>query len=188
VRQGRVQKKNNQTLTGNYYNAWLPQLIVDRRRPGPGYRHLLSASDVYRFLKLLPDFQDLTRGLNGIVLASGNPECFGYHVPGVIHLCAWPRDLWITLSREGYEYEKLWLERLCVPCEPCAKNVICKFDEQSARGHQLLATLLHELGHHHDRMATRSQHRAARGEAYAEEYSRKHTELVFERYCREFCV
>lgn len=44
-------------------------------------------------------------------------------------------------------------------------------------GFQLLHVLPHELGHHRDRMTTRSRISAARGEPFAERYANE----VFER-------
>jgi hypothetical protein len=46
--------------------------------------------------------------------------------------------------------------------------------------------LLHELGHHHDRITTRSQRDAARGESYAEAYAMRYVEALWHRYFSEF--
>jgi hypothetical protein len=54
------------------------------------------------------------------------------------------------------------------------------------RAYQLLHILTHELGHHHDRITTQSQKRAARGEPYAEAYARKYEALVWESFTRHF--
>jgi hypothetical protein len=51
-----------------------------------------------------------------------------------------------------------------------------RWTEGQARAFQLLHVLPHELGHHRDRMTTRSRDRAARGEPYAERYA----ETVFD--------
>jgi hypothetical protein len=64
--------------------------------------------------------------------------------------------------------------------------VVCKFSEEAARAHQLLATLLHELGHHHDRMTTKSKSQASRGESYAEEYAKRYTDQIWTRYLETF--
>ena len=63
--------------------------------------------------------------------------------------------------------------------------MLCHFTETSARGYQLLSVLLHELGHHHDRLTTRSRC-VGRGEPYAERYAIEHTDLIWERYLRAF--
>jgi hypothetical protein len=95
VVKGRVQKKNNWSQSADYYQAPQPRMVViDRKRPGEGYRHFLNKSDIYRFLELLPDWDRLAVGLNAIVLAPGEWDTAGYHVPGVVHICAWDTELW----------------------------------------------------------------------------------------------
>src|SRR2546430_2326530 len=50
VKKGRVQKKNNWTPTSGYYNSGEALPLIDRGRPGAGYRHLLKR----RAIQLLP--------------------------------------------------------------------------------------------------------------------------------------
>lgn len=183
---GKVQRKDNRAITPDYYNSEQPLPVIDRKRPGPGYRHLLKQKDIVDFLDILPHWPELCRGLNAIVLAPGDCRVFGYHVPGVVHICAWDKELWIRLSPEGYEQERFFLERMGVPCERRGGELMCKFTESTARAHQLLATLLHELGHHHDRITTKSKRRASRGESYAEEYAKKYTDEIWTRYLETF--
>ena len=185
---GKVQKKNNWTLTADYYNSEQRLPVIDRRRPGKGFRHLLKQRDIHEFIGILPDWAEFSIGLNAIVLAPGRWDVFGYHVRGVVHICAWDENIWIELSQAGYEQEREILERLNVPCEPTEHGVLCKFTESSARAHQLLATLLHELGHHHDRMTTKSKLRASRGESYAEAYARAYTDRLWSKYQEVFGV
>lgn len=185
---GLVQKKNNWALTPDYYNTRQGVPVIDRKRPGQGYRHLLRQRDVLDFIGLLPDWGELSAGLNAIVLAPGSHYVYGYHTRGVVHVCAWEEDLWIALPRAGYERERETIERLGVPCERRGDDVLCKFTEETARAHQLLATLLHELGHHHDRMTTRYKSRPSRGEPYAEEYAGKYAERIWVNYQEVFGV
>lgn len=185
---GLVQKKNNWALTSDYYNTEQKVPIIDRRRPGRGYRHLLKQRDVLEFIGILPDWSELSMGLNAVVLAPGRWGLYGYHTRGVVHICAWDDDLWIKLTPEGYEWEREIFERLGVPCEKQDDEVLCKFTEETARAHQLLATLLHELGHHHDRMTTKDKARASRGETYAEDYARKYAERIWISYQEVFGV
>ena len=70
--------------------------------------------------------------------------------------------------------------------ETCDEYVLCKFDESAVRGYQLLHILLHELGHHHDLMTTRSQKRASRGEKYAEDYARMYEASIWQQYQKAF--
>jgi hypothetical protein len=179
---GKVQRKNNQSLTGDYYIIEQRMPVIDRKRPGKGFRHLLKQKDIHDFIGILPDWTELSVGLNAIVLAPGDWSTFGYHVPGVVHICAWDENIWTEFSKEGYEQEREILEKLAVPCEPVEKMILCKFTESTARGHQLLATLLHELGHHHDRMTTKSKVRTARGESYAVAYAKAYSERIWNQY------
>ncbi len=184
VIKGKVQKKNNWRWSENYYYAPAPHtVVIDRQRPGDGYRHLLLKSDIYRFLEILPDWNQLAVGLNAIVLAPGSYYKDGYHVPGVVHICAWEAELWRTTSKGYYEDHKDIFERIGVTSEETEEgDYLCKFDTSAVRAYQLLHILLHELGHHHDRMTTRSQRRASRGESYAEEYARQYDIAIWQQY------
>ncbi|MGI4792034.1 MAG: hypothetical protein ACRYFS_24695 [Janthinobacterium lividum] len=183
---GRVQKKNNPEWTADYYNTPSPSLIIDRQRPGPGYRHVLMQRDIEAFIKLLPDWVELSRGLNAIALAPGERSTNGWHTPGVVGICAWEADLWVDYSTDHYEDHKTVLQRLGVQTHLIANGVMCEFTEVQAQAYQLLHILLHELGHHHDRMTTKSQIRASRGESYAEAYALRYEAQIWERYQETF--
>ena len=60
--------------------------------------------------------------------------------------------------------------------------------EAQARAFQLLHILPHELGHHHDRMTTRTRRYAARGEPYAEEYANRVLDDVWPAYISRFGI
>lgn len=188
VVKGKVQKKNNWQRSTNYYTAPLPGMVaIDRKRPGEGYRHVLNKNDIYKFLELLPDWDTLAVGLNAVVLAPGESGVAGYHIPGAVHICAWEADLWVELNRDHVHEHQAIYERLGVECELIdGSYYLCRFNETSVRGYQLLHILLHELGHHHDRMTTRSQRRAGRGERYAEEYALKYEAAIWDSYTRTF--
>ncbi len=183
---GRVQKKNNHALTPNYYSHRQPELVVDRKRPGQGYRHVLTRRDVLNFIALLPDWAELSRGLDAIVLAPGEWSTDGYHVPGVVHVCAWDEDLWVEYTAEHYECHKSLFDRLGMPGEAMGNGFLCKFNEDTVRAYQLLHILLHELGHHHDRITTQKQKRAGRGEPYAEAYALAYEARIWDAYRAAF--
>jgi len=188
VTAGKVRKKNSWTLSPDYFDAPVPRMvIIDRRRPRPGYKQFLSTSDIYQFLELLPDWNELAVGLNAIVLAAGSKWYFGYHQPGVVQIFAWPSDLWIELGGEYYERDKDILDLMGVERERIGEGVyLCKFDEWSVKAFQLTRVLLHELGHHHDRMTSRRQARCGRGEPYAEEYAVRYGAEIWDAYVRTF--
>jgi hypothetical protein len=186
VKHGRVQKKNN----------WAPQrdsvflagtaIAFLRRRPGPGYRHLLRASDIERFIALLPDWDELATGLQVVILDAGEWDTGGWHDSGAIGICAWNRDLWIaTLQSHVNEHQRI-LDRLGVEVRTGKGESMVCWTESTARAYQLLHVFLHELGHHHDRMTTRSKTTSARGEPYAESYANRYADQIWEAYETEF--
>jgi hypothetical protein len=61
VREGRVQRKNRWARTPNYLTHDMPTLVIDRKNPGPGYRHLATKEELRRFLALLPNWEELPR-------------------------------------------------------------------------------------------------------------------------------
>lgn len=122
-------------------------------------------------------------GLNAIVLAPAEDNTAGWHTTGVVAVCAWERELWTETSVDFYESHRALFERLGVPCERQRDGWIqCQWTEETVRAFQLLHILLHELGHHHDRITTRSSRRAARGEPYAENYAYAHEAEIWDRY------
>jgi hypothetical protein len=185
---GVVQRQNRWQPTSDYWNT--PQRVpaVDRRRPGKGYRHVLRKDDVMRFIDLLPNWEELSRGVNAIVLAPGNEECDGwYDDVGVVAVCAWERELHRTVEAWWYAEHRDIFDRIEVACvDDGDGGVLCRFTEANVRGYQLLHVLLHELGHHHDRRTTRSRREPSRGEKYANRYAREYEQRVFARYLDVF--
>lgn len=192
VRGGKVQKKNDWSLTPNYYSHTQRDVLIERKRPGAGYRHLLTQKDVRTFISLLPDWLELSHGLNAIVLSPGRDTYDGYWVPGVVHICAWELSmeeevLWTQYSAEHYANHKDIFTRFGVPCEPVNGGWwLCKFNGDTVRAYQLLHILLHELGHHHDQMTSKSRTVPGRGEPYAEAYALRYEAKIWERYLETF--
>jgi hypothetical protein len=187
VREGRVQPKNNWRRTPDCDQTTLSAPVIDRRRPGRGYRHLLLKRDVERFIGLLPDWPELSRGLNVVALAAGRFNCDGWYRPGIVAVCAWPCELSQATDVRWYADHCHFLDRIGVPVERTPEHeIVCKFNEATARAYQLLHVLLHEFGHHHDLMTTRSQKGCARGEQFADQYAYRHEAIIWDRYLREF--
>ena len=187
VRDGRVQRKNNWKLARDDYTRRVqPYPIIDRKRPGRGYAHVLTRADVERFIDLLPDWDELARGLDAIVLAPGDWDAEGWYLPGVVAVCAWERGSWTTATKEYCAHNRAVLDRLDVTREDRGSRVLCKWTQATVRAYQLLDVLLHELGHHHDLMTTRSRRDAARGEPFAEAYARRNADAIWESYLAAF--
>lgn len=182
---GRVMRKNRHACTRGIVDASRGHPIVVRERPGRGYRHLLTQKHVHDFLAILPDWPTLARGLHGIVLAPGDRGYAGSHDRGVIEICAWDQEIVCEWERWFFDEHAAVLARLDVDHEPLEDGAVrVLFTEDTARAYQLLHVLLHELGHHHDRMTTRSR-RASRGEKYAEDFALDREALVWARYARD---
>lgn len=187
VRRGEVQRKHRWELTPDYAHGRFDELRFDRQAPGREYRHLLGRRDVERFLALLPDWEELSTGLEAVLLTRGEPGLEGYHYPGVVAVCAWQRELWQVVEREHVDAHEELFRELGVAREPLpGGRVRLLWTRPQVRAYQLLHVLLHELGHHHDRMTTRSQRGCARGEPYAEAYAHRHADELREGYSRAF--
>jgi hypothetical protein len=188
VRDGKVTRKNRTELSNHYSQVRQFETVIDRLRPGEGYKHYLTIADVRRFIGILPDWDELSAGLDAIILDEGGGR-MGWHWDGVVAVCAWERELASDWDNEFVEAHAAILDRLGVERKPMPNDpqgTLCYFDEPSIKGFQLMHILLHELGHHHDRMNTRSRRASARGEKYAESYSLKYAEKIWDAYFRVF--
>jgi hypothetical protein len=187
VKSGQQYRNERSSPVAPDHNA--PRLYpqIFRKHPGPGYRHVLLIRHIRGFLTILPESPTLAVGLNAILLAPGRPDCDGFHRPGLVAICAQPRNLsQFVASRAYVEEHGDIFDRLGVPIETCDEGHVLHFTEATLRAYQLLHVFLHELGHHHDRMTTRSRRQASRGERFAEEYARTHGDLIWSRYFELF--
>lgn len=186
VRDGSVQRKNRTALTPHYVTHAMSRCVLDRRPPGPGYRHLVTLDQLRAFLAILPEWETISQGLDAIVLAPGSVEQLGGYDRGVVEVNAWERALiWPTCRLDFLEEHHALFTKLGIPHELRAGSPVA-FTEKTARAFQLVHVLVHELGHHHDRMTTRSRRAAARGEDYAEAYAQRHEDEILGRYEQVF--
>lgn len=186
VKNGKVQRKNRSrpTRTGP---------TIRREQPGAGFRHLVRKADIDRFIGLLPEWEELSDGLNEIVLAAGEENTAGWHEPGIVAICAWAHGNIQELSREFVGEHASLFNRLAIryswvddaEYEEMGYFMV-QYSDDSIRAYQLLHIFLHELGHHHDRMTTKDRRHASRGESYAEAYAYRHESTIFDRYCEAF--
>ena len=186
VKDGKVQKKNRHKETPNYWNTRQDELQIDIEKPGKGFKHFLKKRDILKFLQILPNWEELDIELDAIILAEGGDHD-GWYSDGVIAICAWEKEMTTTLNLQYYEEHKAILERLNVEVEIKPKYVICHFTANQIRAFQLLHILLHELGHHHDRVSTKNKvDNAPRGENYAESYAFKYEKIIWNRFFEVF--
>ena len=186
VKSGRVCKKHNHKLTPHYWQTPQKLPVLDRERPGKGYRHLLRKKDIINFISILPDWDELSVGLDAVLLSSARGITDGWYRVGIVGICAWERELWRHVDPHWYKDHKQLLDRLDVPCIKNGDTIRCEYTEATAKAYQLLHVFLHELGHHHDRITTRSQDWCARGENYAEAYALRYEETIWDRYTEVF--
>jgi hypothetical protein len=76
-----------------------------------------------------------------------------------------------------------WHADVCLEAET---GCFAEFTAATVQAFLLVHVLVHELGHHHDRMTSPRQRRATRGERYAEQYALRHEGAIWEAYCRVF--
>ncbi len=183
---GRVFPSSRTAETPNYYNTPQPAPVIDRRRPGKAFVHLLRKADIELFTELIPGWTRLSQGLDAIVLSEGCTETYGWHIPGVIHVGAWSRELWEIVSEDFLDANADILERLEVPVASRGDDYVLKWTRLKARAFQLLDVFLHELGHHHDRMTTRTKFDIARGEPYADDFAHRYRALVWDDFLHHF--
>ncbi len=172
VKGGIVQKKNNDRPTPNYWNTAQKAVIIDVEKPGKGYKHFLKKKDIIKFLELIPNWGNLSKELDAIVLGMGNNDYDGYYNNGgVIVITAWEKEQDVLIDKHYFKEHQALLERLGITYEEKADGYWCEFTVEQIKAFQLLHILLHELGHHLDRITTKSKRYSSRGEQYAEDYA-----------------
>jgi hypothetical protein len=181
VKNGKVQKKNRHELTPNYWNTRQDTLQLDIESPGKGYKHILKKRDIEAFLKILPNWKEIDIELDAILLArGGGPD--GWYSNGVIGICAWEKNLTCSLRKEYFNAHLDLFRRLDLRYDIKREGVVCHFTESQIKAYQLIHILLHELGHHQDRISTKERKRTSRGENYAENYAEKYEKKIWDIY------
>jgi hypothetical protein len=147
---------------------------------------LLKRRDVERFVELIPHWDEFSTDLRWIVLAA-DTGCMGFYRSGELAVCAWDAALWHEDSCPRWlRQHRDVLDRLGVVVRNRGPRLVAEWTEEQARAFQLLHIFLHELGHHVDRMTTRSRQRPARGEPFAESFAGGVANLVWDDYVRVF--
>jgi hypothetical protein len=187
VKSGRQYQSERSVPAPGDHNSRRAYPEIYRKHPGLGYRHVLMIRDVRAFISILPNWPTLSIGLNTILLAPARPNCDGFHRAGLVAICAQSRDLHQLIRNDHYIAEHRHIfERLDIPVEKATDGHIIHFTQSTLRAYQLLHVFLHELGHHHDRMTTRSQRKPSRGERFAELYARGHGDMIWQQYFEIF--
>lgn len=185
IKKGSVQKKNRHTKTPNYWNTYQDVIQLDIENPGKGYKHFLKKRDIKQFLEILPNREEIDIKFDAVLLAQGDYYTDGWYQNGVIAICAWQKEKIREHSLEYFNAHKGIFDRLEVEYQIKKDYVICYFEESQIKAYQLLHIFLHELGHHHDRINTKSGI-ISRGENYAESYAFKYEAEIWNKYFELF--
>jgi hypothetical protein len=188
VRGGKVQKKNNWEQSPNMFYTLQDEILVERKRAGKGFKHLIRKQEVYEFFELIPDWQKVSQGLDGVVLDGGSRSLLGRYNWSVITLFAWETEIVWNCATEKFvrEHEEVF-DMLNIPYSPSEDEkgyFRVGFTESSAKSFLLIHVFLHELGHHVDKMTSRQQESCGRGEDFAEGWARERAVEVYDNYCR----
>ncbi len=185
VRDGQVQKKNRHAPTR------LNSLSVGIAKTRGGRRHVITKEDIWKFVRLLPDWKRLSTDLDFIYLSSitgdedGADGWYVYPTRPMIVINAWDADLTLFADPDFFRRHEKLFERLGAEVRELEYGYDCVFDEDSARAYQLLHIFLHELGHHHY-LITGGRGKIAGSEKYAETYALKMERKIWQRYCQAF--
>jgi len=135
---GAVLRKNNHKKTSNYWNTKQQDVIIDVKKPGKGYKHFLKKRDVLKFIEIIPNWGEISKDLNAIVLASSDIDCDGfYNYSGVICISAWEKEMDIWVNEWYYRDHKELFERLEVNATEKDNNIFyCEFDEDQIKAYQ----------------------------------------------------
>ena len=189
VKGGKPLRKNNHEVTPNYWNTTQNEVQIDSEKPGKGYKHFLKKRDILKFIEIIPNWEIYSKGLDAIVLESGESGHDGvYYYVGVICISAWPKEMDMEFSKAYYNDHKELFKRLGVKSKEQNDFYFCEFNEDQIKAYQLLHILLHELGHHYDRMKTKSKHSTARGEKFAEDFAFENEDIMWNKYEETFNV
>lgn len=188
IKKGSVQKKNRQARTPNYWNTRQDEIQIDIEAPGKGYKHFLKKRDIKQFLVILPNREEIDVEFDAIVLSYGSGYRDGYYCDGVVCICAWEKEMTVEYNLNYFNAHKNIFDKLGIKYTIKKDYAVCDFTENQIKAYQLLHILLHELGHHHDRINTKSKRRCARGENYAENYAFKYEEIIWNKYFEYFSL
>jgi hypothetical protein len=119
----------------------------------------VTVPQLREFIGLLPKWDEIAVGLEAIVLDRGLDDAMGWYDDGVVGACAWPAHsgFWFESNTEWNAENEVLLSLLAVRIDEQSGRVGLLWTEAQARAFTLLDVLPHELGHHRDRMTTRSR-------------------------------
>ena len=143
VRDGVVQRKNNHTPTATL------GYVLARESPAKGCRHVVTKQDIRLLTSIIPNWNDLAKGLESIILTSsgahhdGRYQIFHREKTGRIEIPAWDGELWQVFEPEYHREHAGVFELLGVATEPHPDGVQCRLTRPQAKALLLLHVFLH---------------------------------------------
>ena len=186
VKNGAVQKKNNHGITAK------EKYVIDRITPDKGFKHVISKKDIHDFVDLIPDWNNISSGIESIILDRGNESFDGLYEhyyregTGTIWLSAWPQDLWVDFEEDYFREHQWHFDLFRVVYEKQGEAWVCHFTENQAKAFMLLHIFLHELGHHVDRLRSKNKNKIRGGEDFAETYANNLCKEIWPQYLSHF--
>jgi len=183
---GKIQKKNDHTKTARI------GYVVDRRRTGKGFKHVLKKKDIHDFTDVIPDWDKHCIGIESIMLDEGSDFADGlyshydYEKTGVIRLSAWPDDMAVDFTEIYFQEHKWLFDLFGVVYEQKDEDWIVYFTDNQAKAFMLLHVFLHELGHHIDKLRSRNEDTMNGGEEFAEKYANDTCVKIWASYVKKF--
>ncbi|PCJ18415.1 MAG: hypothetical protein COB02_10995 [Candidatus Cloacimonadota bacterium] len=182
VKNGLVQKKNNHSKTKGAYNHDGSELLIFKYKALKNYSHVVSVSDLHKFISIFPDFKKYSEGLHSIILDGSFHSPMGLCEIGVISLMAWEKD-----SFDDPDSCPDWLEEhkdvlTTLGVEFSIENKYSYFTKKTARDFMLIHVFVHEIGHHYDRWCTYSKNSFPGGEPFAENFANNLFDEIWPKY------
>lgn len=182
VKAGTVQKKHR-----HQYSTRLGY-VIDRQSTGKGYKHVVTKRDIKDFVAIIPNWAELSDGIELILLSSGTDdyaglyEHFNRESTAIIELPAWENDLWQVFEDWYFEDHRHIFDKLGVAYDKVEEGWECRFTLSQAKAFTLLHIFMHELGHHVDRMRGKSKRDLRGGEEFAEKYANDWFDRLWSEY------
>lgn len=132
VKSGKVQRKNYRDVTIIRPDS----LKIHVEAPSLGFQHFLTAENICEFIKIIPEWEMISKGLDEIVLAEEDPdEADGFYDADErkISICAWQQQIqrYCTL---GYFIKHAEIfKTLKIPCEETSGYFIFSIAKENSK-------------------------------------------------------
>ncbi|TDF37224.1 hypothetical protein EYS14_13790 [Alteromonadaceae bacterium M269] len=187
VRDGKVQKKNRHQWTE--FQELLDQETFStiKMKPQEGYIHVVDRKSALKFVKLIPDWEDMSKGLSALVpdIDGCNHQTDMNYYPNSynsIWLSPFPKDMTLYWPKEFGEGHKEVTDLLGIEQEEIDDEEIkTVWTKPKAQAWQLLHLFLYDLYCHHECML-QGKDNYHHSDKLAEEYAIKTSAIILPDY------